>query len=233
MFDKNNTLTFVSYPHTINLNDLIIINDDSIKLDFNIVTISEVKYPYTEFEHPYINNSQITFFYPGTYRIFISDGIHTKSIMVCVNNLEYQSAKIYNTKNDLTSPKIEYNTDGSYNLYLPVLFYLDVYDYYYLEEMYQLATYPIKEHYYDNTQRLALINSGRIQIEINSEIVGFVYKGNNPCIEILNLSEEKNDIEITYYYQGFNGEWTKLTQKYRITCKIITTQTKIEINLLD
>ena len=213
---QNDDKTMTYYPHTITLSDLVIINDEynDVNLNFTITTMSEVKYDYYNYNNEILDNQTITFYYPGIYQLKISDGFITKTIDIEVYNLNYASATLTSTY-DIKTPVTTNNQDGSYNLYLPIFFYLNIHDYLTSEQQY----IPYDWNNYSTDYRNSLVDSGRLVTEINDQICELTIHNDNHCISIPNLSIGGYTYKIVYYYQGYNGRWVSLTQIFDILIK--------------
>lgn len=223
--DHNDDYSFTTYSHTVLLNDLLTINDEfkNTNLTYTLKSISEVKYENC-YKNEMINKQSITFYYPGTYELSISDGTTNQVLNISVYNISFncEMPKLSPSIMDISPTRIT-KTDNLYNVYLPVFSYLGIYDYSTMDHKY--ITYEWDN--YDHNDRIKLIETGRLLLKINNEFYSIIEDNKKYLVYLSNLSVGQHIFEITYYYQGYNGNWCILTQTFTIK---INQNGKIEIS---
>ena len=212
----NEDQSFSSYPHTILFSELITTNEGftNVNLTYSLEVISEVIYDNYNYKNEIIENKFITFYYQGTYKLNISDGNTNKTINIVVYNIEYDYEKSYLTPSSSTkNPTRTHNGDGTYDVYLPIFFYLNIHDY----RPQELQYISYEWNNYDSVERNKLIENGRLLIKINDQFCAIKNHNQNHCVLLSNLNIGEHIYDAVYYYQGYNGRWYKLIQTFVIT----------------
>lgn len=208
---------YIDDSHTIKLKDLIYYNDhQNLSLSYQLNKHSVVNYDKVTCDFPKISNGEITFSYPGTYYLDISDGNITTTIKISIFNTYYtQIGKL--SINNFNVKCIESINGDSYNLRFPIFQYLSVEDYHYTEQ--ETYTYMVVAlSNYDDKQK-ALVEQNRISVQVNAMDYQIEKIGNYYYVTVTDITENENEFTIIYNYQGFNGKWAQLTQNIKITRK--------------
>ena len=214
-YHNENNGRFVLNPHTVSLNDLVNTSNSTI-LNYSLETVREVVYSNTQ-DLTRISDNQITFNYPGTFELTISDGEYEETINVSVVSKYYSDAIITDTTHTIKTPNYELNLDDTYTLYLPIFSYIKIEDYFYSTASEMYTKFALEGREFDSAEQLLMFDSKQLRVTVNEVPVEFTTSDNRYCVSVPNLTEKENILTVTYAYQGFNGKWVYLTQTYKVT----------------
>lgn len=212
-------------PVSIKISDLIKPLVPNLDLTCKLNQISIVDYENCELKSPTENENLITFYNPGSYELTINYGGYEETVAVNIcNTYIKQNPELSN----IAKLKPPHHFINQNILVIPMLHYFSISDYDYETSNLSSSIEAFEWDQYFNGDYGVLTNSGRLMVKINDEKAQIESIENmKRCVFFEGWSAEIDTFTITYYYQGMNGAWAKLTQNIKTTVIGDTVEAKL------